>query len=137
MGCYGIGVGRTLAAAIEQNHDPNGMIFPIPVAPFEATILPLQMHAPDVVAAAEKIYSELSARNCEVLLDDRNERAGVKFNDAELLGIPVCITVGSRGTRRGRVEIKLRASGESFDVPLNEAPAKVQERIQELYDSLK
>ena len=137
MGCYGIGVGRTVAAAIEQNHDKDGIIFPIPVSPFEVTILPLQMHDAAVVDAAEKIYKELIAHHIDVLLDDRDERAGVKFKDADLVGIPVRVTVGSRGAKEGQVEIKLRSQSESMNAPIGEASAFVRDKIKKLYDSLK
>lgn len=137
MGCYGIGIGRTVAAAIEQNHDENGIVFPIPVAPFEVSILPLQMHNDDVVKAAVKIYEDLMKNGIDALLDDRDERAGVKFNDADLLGIPVRITVGSRGLKNGEVEVKLRSEAESFTVPLNNAAIAIGETVKGLYDSLK
>jgi len=136
MGCYGIGVGRTVAAAIEQNHDKDGIIFPIPVSPFEVTILPLQMHDGAVVEAAEKIYRELMADHIDVLLDDRDERAGVKFKDADLVGIPVRVTVGSRGAKEGQVEIKLRSQSESMNVPIGGASAFVRDKVKKLYDSL-
>ncbi|MBW1783617.1 MAG: proline--tRNA ligase [Deltaproteobacteria bacterium] len=136
MGCYGIGVGRTVAAAIEQNHDENGIIFPIPIAPFEVTVLPLQMHDPQVMEAAEKIYAELMDNKIDTLLDDRDERAGVKFNDADLLGIPIRLTVGAKGIKKGQVEIKLRSETESFFVSLDTAVSSVKEKVSALYDSL-
>jgi prolyl-tRNA synthetase len=137
MGCYGIGVGRTVAAAIEQNHDEAGIIFPIPIAPFEVTILPLQMHESPVVEAAERIYRELMDHGIEVLLDDRNERAGIKFNDADLLGVPLRVTVGERGIQNGKVEFKRRAESESVSVPVQAATGLLQARVKDLYDSLK
>ncbi|MBW1788064.1 MAG: proline--tRNA ligase [Deltaproteobacteria bacterium] len=137
MGCYGIGIGRTVAAALEQNHDENGMILPIPIAPFEVTILPLQMHDATVVETAEKIYSDLSDQGVDVLLDDRDERAGVKFNDADLLGIPVRVTVGSRGVKNGEVEIKLRKAADGTTAPLDGASNAVLNQVAALYDSLK
>ncbi|KPK24658.1 MAG: prolyl-tRNA synthetase [Nitrospira bacterium SG8_3] len=137
MGCYGIGVGRTVAAAIEQNHDENGIIFPIPIAPFEVVILPLQMHEPKVVQASEKIYTELSESGLDVLLDDRDLRAGVKFNDADLLGTPVRITVGMRNLKNSEVEMKLRTEKESSRVPLQDALALIKQKVKELYDSIK
>jgi prolyl-tRNA synthetase len=137
MGCYGIGVGRTVAAAIEQNHDENGIVFPIPIAPFEVLILPLQMHEPEVVNASEKIYTELSESGLDVLLDDRDLRAGVKFNDADLLGTPVRITVGMRNLKNSEVELKLRSEKESSRVPLQDAPALTRQKVKELYDSIK
>ena len=137
MGCYGIGVGRTVAAAIEQNHDKNGIIFPIPISPFEVTILPLQIHETSVAETAEKIYADLLDHDIDVLLDDRDERAGVKFNDADLLGIPVRVTVGLRGVRNDQVEVKLRAEPDSIVVPINEASAIIRQKTKDLYDSLK
>ena len=137
MGCYGIGVGRTVAAAIEQNHDENGIIFPIPISPFEVTILPLQMHETTVVETAEKIYRELIDCNIDVLLDDRDERAGVKFNDADLLGIPIRVTVGLRWVKDGQVEIKLRPEHENIVISVKDATAFIRNKIKELYDSLK
>jgi len=135
MGCYGIGVGRIVAAAIEQNHDKNGIIFPAPIAPFEVIILPLQMHNTEVVETAEKIYTELSDIKVDTLLDDRDERAGVKFNDADLLGIPIRITVGVKGIKDGQVEIKLRSETESFLTPINNAASSIKEKVEALNDS--
>ena len=137
MGCYGIGVGRTVAAAIEQNHDENGIIFPIPLAPYEVVILPLQMHEQEVVTASEKMYRELSESGLDVLLDDRDLRAGVKFNDADLLGTPVRVTVGMRSLKMGQVEMKLRPEKESSQVPLQEASARIKQKVKALYDSTK
>ncbi|MGD8227463.1 MAG: proline--tRNA ligase [Desulfobacteraceae bacterium] len=137
MGCYGIGVGRTVAAAIEQNHDENGIIFPIPIAPFQVVILPLQMHEPEVVEASEKIYKQLSKSGLDVLLDDRDLRAGVKFNDADLLGTPVRVTVGMRNLKNSEVEMKLRTEKESSRVPLQDALALIKQKVMELYDSIK
>ncbi len=137
MGCYGIGVGRTVAAAIEQNHDEDGIIFPIPIAPFEVLILPLQMNEPDVVKAAEDLYRILLDQGTDVLLDDRDLRAGAKFKDADLLGIPVRITIGSRSLEKGQVEVRLRTDSEKEFIPVDEAPKRIRERIKALYDSLK
>ncbi|HUU81608.1 MAG TPA: proline--tRNA ligase [Acidobacteriota bacterium] len=137
MGCYGIGVGRTVAAAIEQNHDDHGIVLPIPVSPFEVIILPLQMHETAVVETAEKIYAELEGSGVDVILDDRDERPGVKFNDADLIGTPVRVTVGLRGVKGGQVEMKLRAESESRDLPIKDAPSIIREKVKELYDSLK
>jgi len=137
MGCYGIGVGRTVAAAIEQNHDKDGIIFPTPIAPFEVIILPLQMHDTGVVETAEKIYTELLDIKIDTLLDDRDERAGVKFNDADLLGIPIRVTVGVKGIKGGQVEIKLRSETESFFVPINNAASSIKEKVEALNDSPK
>jgi prolyl-tRNA synthetase len=137
MGCYGIGVGRTVAAAIEQNNDQDGIIFPIPVAPFEAIILPLQMEEREVVDAAEKIYKELLARGIDVLMDDRDVRAGFKFKDADLLGIPLRIAVGTRNLKKGQVEVKLRAESDSVTVSLRDCASMILDKINKLYDSTK
>lgn len=119
MGCYGIGVGRTAAAAIEQNHDENGIVWPLPIAPFQVTILSLDPGKEDVHSVAERIYDELIGAGVEVLLDDREERPGVKFNDADLIGIPLRITIGGRGIKEGVAELKERASGKDSKVPIN------------------
>lgn len=137
MGCYGIGVGRTVAAAIEQNNDQDGIIFPIPIAPFEAIILPLQMEDREVVDAAEKIYNELLAKGLDVLLDDRDVRAGFKFKDADLLGIPLRIAIGTRNLKKGQVEIKLRSESDSIPVALRDSASMVLDKINKLYDSIK
>jgi prolyl-tRNA synthetase len=137
MGCYGIGIARTVAAAIEQNHDQDGIIFPISIAPFEAVVLPLQLHEPGVSAAAEKIYSELRAHSLDVLIDDRDVRPGVKFKDADLLGIPVRVDVGARNLKNGNVEMKLRTEAKSVLIPTGDAPKIIAAKVQELYDSLK
>ncbi|MFH1351342.1 MAG: proline--tRNA ligase [Pseudomonadota bacterium] len=137
MGCYGIGVGRTVAAAIEQNHDANGIIFPIPIAPFEVVVLPLQMHETRVVEAAEKMYRELSDYGLDILLDDRDTRAGIKFKDADLLGTPLRITIGLRSLESREVELKVRSETESLSIPLDEAPAIIRKKVIDLYDSTK
>jgi len=137
MGCYGIGPARTVAAAIEQNHDRDGIIFPIPIAPFEVVILPLQMHETELVGAAEKIYRELSDHGLDVLLDDREIRPGIKFKDADLLGTPLRITLGIRNLRNDRVEMKLRSQSESSLIPCGNAPALVREKVKDLHDSVK
>jgi prolyl-tRNA synthetase len=137
MGCYGIGVGRTVAAAIEQNHDKDGIIFPIPIAPFEAVILPLQIDEPEVVDTAEKIYGELLAKGVDVLLDDRDVRAGFKFKDADLLGIPLRIALGTRNLKNGQVELKLRSESDSSLISLQDSASKILNILNELYDSSK
>ncbi len=118
MGCYGIGVGRTMAAAIEQNHDEQGIIWPMAIAPFEAVVLPLQMNKPEVIEAGEKLYRELTAAGIETILDDRDERAGFKFNDADLLGYPVQVVIGGKSLEKGVVEVKIRKTGEKKELPL-------------------
>ncbi len=111
MGCYGIGVSRVVAAAIEQNHDENGIIFPIPLAPYKAIILNLGLKDEAISGAAEKLYEDLQALGIETLLDDRDERPGSKFKDADLLGIPFRITVGKRFAKDGIIEIRQRWDG--------------------------
>ncbi len=111
MGCYGIGVGRTVAAAIEQNHDENGIIFPRPIAPFECVISVVDVTDEAMMSAGERLYGDLLESGFDVLLDDRRERPGVKFKDADLTGIPLRITIGRRIKEEGRVELKLRTQG--------------------------
>jgi len=118
MGCYGIGVGRTMAATIEQNHDENGIIWPVPVAPYEVVVLPLQINDDAVSNAAEEIYTGLKDAGIDVVIDDRNERAGFKFKDADLIGYPVQIVLGGRSVSSGKAEVKYRASGEKVEMPL-------------------
>ncbi len=127
MGCYGIGVGRSAAAAIEQNHDENGIVWPLPIAPFQVTILSLDPGKADVNSVAEGIYEDLVQSGVEVLLDDREDRPGVKFNDADLLGIPLRITIGGRGVKEGVAELKERASGKESKVPLKKVVDAVRE----------
>ena len=114
MGCYGIGSGRLIASVIEHHHDADGIQWPISIAPYQIMIVSLATpRTPEVTAAAEKIYVDLQAAGFEVLYDDRDERAGVKFNDADLLGIPLRLTVGGRGLKNGVVEMKVRRTGEN------------------------
>ena len=120
MGCYGIGVGRTVAAAIEQNHDDNGISFPYAIAPFKAALLNLDLKSEEVTAFCEKLYQEFLERGITVLYDDRNERPGVKFKDADLLGIPVRLTLGRKGFKRGIIEVKLRNSSTSQEFALDD-----------------
>ncbi len=136
MGCYGIGVGRTIAAAIEQNHDADGIIFPTPIAPFEVVILPLQMNEPKVVEAAETLYSELLKARIDVLIDDRDMRAGFKFKDADLLGMPLRIAIGTRHLKNGFVEMKWRSEKESALISSQDAPTIIHKKIAEGYDSI-
>ncbi len=123
MGTYGIGIGRTAAAAIEQNHDENGIIWPAALAPFAVTVLPLQPD-PEVRAVAERITREIEDQGVDALLDDRDERAGVKFADADLIGIPVRVIVGKKSLASGNVEIGLRRTGEKEQVPAAEAASR-------------
>jgi prolyl-tRNA synthetase len=115
MGCYGIGVSRTAAASIEQNHDAKGIKWPVPIAPFHVTLLPLSQSEP-VMQLAEALYATLQDADIEVLWDDRDERAGVKFNDADLIGAPYHLVIGDKGLAQGQVELKLRHTGETKKV---------------------
>jgi prolyl-tRNA synthetase len=117
MGCYGIGVTRVVASAIEQNYDDNGIIWPDAIAPFQLAIVPLMMHKSQMVAdKAEQLYKELTEAGYDVLLDDRNERPGVKFADIELVGIPHRIVIGERSLKEGQLEYKGRRDEESQNV---------------------
>lgn len=120
MGCYGIGVGRTLAAAIEQNHDENGIIWPMAIAPYEVVVMPLQLKDEDVVNVSNTLYKWFREAGIDVALDDRNERAGFKFNDADLIGYPVQIIIGSKTLAEGMVEVKIRATGEKLKIKVSE-----------------
>jgi prolyl-tRNA synthetase len=113
MGCYGIGISRVMAAAIEQKHDENGIIWPMSIAPFQVIIVPVNRRDEEQMAYAERLYQELQTAGVEVLLDDREERAGVKFKDADLIGIPLRITIGPKSLKQGKVEIKKRWEAES------------------------
>ena len=115
MGCYGIGVSRTAAASVEQNHDAKGIKWPVPIAPFHVTLLPLSQSQP-VTQLAETLYATLQNAGIEVLWDDRDERAGVKFNDADLIGAPYHLVIGDKGLAQGQVELKLRQTGETTKV---------------------
>jgi len=132
MGCYGLGVGRTLAAAVEQNHDDKGIIWPLPLAPYEVVLVLLNADRPEVVEAAERLYSDLRAAGVDVLLDDRADRPGVKFNDMDLVGFPVRLVVGSKGVQAGEAELSLRRDGVKRSVPLADAIAEVGRVLEEL-----
>ena len=137
MGCYGIGIGRVVAAIIEQSHDENGIIFPISISPFEVTILPLEIHEATVRKVAENLYQHLSNLGLAVFLDDRDERPGFKLKDADLLGIPVRATVSLRTLKSDSIEIKLRSRPDLRLLPIDKTPEAIKEVVQSLYDSLK
>ena len=130
MGTYGIGVGRTVAAAIEQSYDENGIIFPMPIAPFQVLILPVNMKVDLLRETAEELYQILLNQGIEVLFDDREETPGVKFKDADLIGIPLRVTLGEKNLKKGLVEIKKRKTGEILLVKKEEAVSKIQEMIK-------
>jgi prolyl-tRNA synthetase len=124
MGCYGIGVGRTAAAAVEQNHDSKGIVWPFPIAPFHVHLIPLGQSAA-VADATTGLYAALQQAGLEVLWDDRDERAGVKFNDADLIGAPFQVIVGDKGLSERVLEVKIRKTGEKIKIAPAEIPAKV------------
>lgn len=128
MGCYGIGVTRCLAAAVEQMHDDNGIIWPVSIAPYQAIVVPANYKSEEQMQAAEKLYDELTAAGIEVLLDDRSERAGVKFKDADLIGIPVRVVVGKK-IGESVVEYKERTMEDAVEMNIDDAKAKVIEFI--------
>ena len=125
MGCYGIGIGRTLAATVEQNHDEYGIIWPVPLAPWEVVILPLQLNDSSLLEAAEGIYKGLGETGIEVAIDDRDERAGFKFKDADLIGYPIQVILGSRSVSASMAEVKFRASGDKVEMVLDEVVESV------------
>ena len=120
MGCYGVGVSRTMAAAIEQHHDADGIIWPASIAPYQVVIVPINTKDEPQMAMAEKVYRELTTAGIEVVLDDREDRSGVKFKDADLIGYPLRITVGPKALKENCVEVKVRRSKESLLLPLDE-----------------
>ncbi|CAH1535218.1 MULTISPECIES: proline--tRNA ligase [Vibrio] len=131
MGCYGIGVSRVVASAIEQNHDKYGIIWPDALAPFQVAIVPMNMHkSEEVKEAAEKLYAELTAMGIEVLFDDRKERPGVMFSDMELIGIPHTIVIGDRSMKEGNFEYKNRRSGEKTAVAMADIVEHVKAQLQ-------
>jgi prolyl-tRNA synthetase len=129
MGSYGIGVERIMAAAIELHHDENGIRWPMAIAPFHATVLTLGPE-PELRKAADELAEALAAAGVEVLYDDRDERAGVKFKDADLVGVPIRIAVGKKGLAEGKAEWKLRASKQVELVPLGDVARKAAEAVR-------
>ncbi|WP_227766609.1 proline--tRNA ligase [Zhaonella formicivorans] len=119
MGCYGIGVGRTMAAAVEQNHDEKGIIWPLAIAPFEVVVVPVSSKEEIQMELANKVYQELKQAGVDVVLDDRDERAGVKFSDADLIGYPYRITIGKKTVSEHTVDLKHRATGEEETISLD------------------
>jgi len=127
MGSYGIGSDRLIATIIEEHHDENGIQWPITVAPYQVALISLfNKKTPEVAEVADNIYQQLTDAGLEVLYDDRDERAGVKFNDADLLGMPIRLTVGKRGVQNGTIEMKLRRNDEGGDLSLENIAAEVQ-----------
>lgn len=132
MGCYGVGVSRTMASSIEQNFDEHGIIWPVAIAPYTVVIVPINAKDAGQMEVAEKLYEELKAAKVEVLLDDRKERAGVKFKDADLIGYPLRITVGPKAVNEGLVEVKVRRTGEATDYTKAEYFAHVLRLLETL-----
>jgi prolyl-tRNA synthetase len=130
MGCYGIGVGRTIAASVEQSHDDDGIIFPISIAPFEVAILPLNLNNDDLQKAADFLYTDLLRSGVEVIIDDRDERPGIKFKDADLIGVPLRVTVGEKKVAEGLVEIRNRMTGETMDLYLRDAVDGIKKLVE-------
>ena len=132
MGCYGIGIGRTVAAAIEQNHDESGMKFPKALAPFEVTVLPLKIKDEEILKESERIYSELIEAGYEAIIDDRDVGPGFKFKDAELIGIPIIVAVGPRTIKEGEAELKVRKTGDSRNIKLQVVVNEVKELLNSI-----
>jgi len=135
MGCYGIGINRIMASAIEIGNDKDGIIWPVTIAPWEVIITPA-VTDDDITPAVEKIYTDLKARNVDVLIDDRDVRAGVKFKDADLLGIPVRVTLGKKSFANGNAELKLRTESEAKNIPLETITDEVVNIINALKQKL-
>jgi prolyl-tRNA synthetase len=131
MGCYGIGISRMVAAAIEQNHDANGIIWPLSIAPFQILLLPINYKDPAIRETADKLYEELQARGVEVLLDDRDERPGVKFKDADLIGIPLRVTIGAKGLEKGYLELRRRRDAKSDEIPIADGAERLKTILNE------
>ena len=131
MGSYGIGVERNMAAVVEMNHDERGIVWPVSVAPYEVVVTVVKMNDDDTVAAADRIYEGLGEAGVDVLIDDRAERPGVKFNDAELIGIPYRLTVGPRGLATGNVELSVRRTGERTELPIGTVVEEVARLVAE------
>lgn len=129
MGCYGIGVSRLAQAAVEQSHDANGIIWPVAIAPYHVVVVVPNISDPEQMSVAEKLVQDLAAAGIETLWDDRDERAGVKFKDADLIGIPYRITTG-RSLKQGKVELSERASGQATEIPIEEVVTTLKERIE-------
>ena len=133
MGCYGIGITRTVAASIEQNHDKDGIIWPVAIAPYEVVIVPANNKDEGVMNAARHLYDEMEDCRDEVILDDRDERAGIKSKDADLIGYPIRVTIGKKWKESGLVEVRLRRSGVVSEVALADCKTKVLEMLEELH----
>ena len=130
MGCYGIGVTRTMASVIEQHNDENGIVWPLSVAPYHVSVIPVNIKDEEQMKVAEELYNSLKDLGVEVLMDDRNERAGVKFKDSEIMGIPMRVTVGKK-ISEGAVEFKLRAGGDNEVINIEDVCNRVKALFEE------
>lgn len=132
MGCYGIGVGRTMSAAIEQNYDQQGIIWPMPISPYQILVLPTDVTDNTIRETGEQVYQCMIEQGIEAIIDDRDERPGVKFKDADLLGIPLRLTIGSKSLKQGYLELRIRKSGEILQLPKDGYLEKITQLIHEL-----
>jgi prolyl-tRNA synthetase len=130
MGCYGIGVSRIVAAAIEQNNDPDGIIFPTPLAPFQILLVPIAVNDVKTMEVAGRLYEDLTAAGLEVLFDDRDERPGIKFKDGDLLGIPYRVVLGPKTLAQAAAEVRSRRTREMKLIPLQSLAADLRDRIR-------
>jgi prolyl-tRNA synthetase len=131
MGCYGIGVNRIVASAVEAAHDDNGIVWPLPIAPYHVLVVPLQLANEAVVAATAEIVSALKAADFDVLIDDRDQRPGFKFKDADLIGIPLRVVIGERGLKDGNIEVKWRHEASAHTVPAEGAGEAIVGELRE------
>lgn len=132
MGCYGIGVGRTMAAAVEQNNDKDGIIWPVEIAPYHVIVVPINIKDEAVKEKAFAIYNELKKAGIEVILDDRDERPGVKFKDADLIGYPVRVVIGKKTLDNGQIEVKARKTGNVQMLPADDFVDGIRTVLEEL-----
>ena len=130
MGCYGIGVSRTMAASVEQNYDENGIIWPIAITPYEVVLVPVNMKDETIVALAEKLYGSLKEKHIDVILDDTTERAGVKFANADLIGYPIRVTIGKKALSENTVDLKVRATGKIMSLALDEVIGTIESLLK-------
>jgi len=137
MGCYGIGVGRTMAAAIEQNHDSDGIIWPVSIAPYHVVVVPVSDREEEQMQTGEKIYQELVDAGIEAVFDDRKERPGVKFKDADLIGYPLRVTVGAKALAENKVEINVRAKGEVYSVEKEKAASMAIDLLKQMWSEIR
>ena len=131
MGCYGIGISRMVAAAVEQNHDANGIIWPFSIAPFHVLLLPINYQDQAIREATDKLNDELEVQGVETLLDDRDERPGVKFKDGDLVGVPLRVTIGAKGLQKNCFELRWRMDGRTDEIPISGAAAKIKQIVSE------